>query len=123
METLTEDTVRKVLNKFKESLFIAPALKSFKVNHFDFFEFLETNENFKTEYEKILKYNNIINEDKVANLCYTGKGNSKILLEMIKANDKKKYNIKTEIEVNTNYKNLSDDALDEMIKKLQNNLT
>lgn len=117
MAKLTIKNVNNILNDFKVSLFISKSLETFKINHYDFFEFLKENKEFNAEYEKILNYNTILLEDQIAQQVYSKDGNTKILLEMIKAGNKNKYNMKQEIEVKNTYSELSDEELDLLIEK------
>lgn len=122
MARITKKTIENIFNDFKDSLFIADALLKNKINHYDFFEYINSNVELLLEYEKIQNYNNIILEERVAQLAYSGQFDNKILLEMLKANNKKKYNIKQEIEINTNHKSLSDEELEFKIAEIQKRL-
>lgn len=118
MAKLTKKTIDSIFNDFKDSLFITDSLEKHKVNTYDFFEYLKSNEEADQEYKKIEEYNNFVKEERIAKLAYDGKTSSNILMEMIKANNKKKYVQKFEIETTANIKNYTDEELDKMIDKL-----
>jgi hypothetical protein len=122
MAKLNKKVVDNVLNDFKDSLFISSSLKKFSVNHYDFFEYLKNNDESNKEYLSIEECNNLIKEDQIAEKVYNGQGSATILLEMIKANNKKKYVNKAELEIKTEAKNFSDTELDEKIKFLTEKL-
>lgn len=119
----------KILDDFKYSMFIRKSLKTFEVNHVDFFEALELeeNEDLKARYHKIDNLNAKIFEDEVAERAFHGveRGSDKIFpsekltLEMIKANNRKKYTPKITIETEKKITDMSDEELENMIKKLQ----
>lgn len=117
MAKLTNKIVNNILNDYKISLFISKTLSKFKVNHYDFFEYIKENEDVDKEYNKILNYNTLILEDQIAEQCYKKDGNSKILLEMIRYGNKDKYVNKQQIDINLEYNELSDEQINELIEK------
>ena len=123
MAKLTKKTVDLIFNDFKDSIFISSSLVKYGVNQYDFFEYLKSNEEADNEYKKIAEYNNFILEDREAQKAFSDKGNSKIRLEMIKANNKKKYTQKVEIEQTTTTKDLSDAEVDSKIEELLKKLS
>ena len=116
---LTKKIVEKIFDDFKDGLFISEALVNNQIRPYDFFEYLQRNVEANKEYEKIEKANNFFKEEQIANKVYNGDFSKTILLEMIKANNKKKYTQKIEIDNTSNLTNLSDDELDKKIKELQ----
>ena len=122
MAKITKKTIDKIFEDFKDSLFISDALEINNVRPYDFFEYLEKNEEANKEYETIEKFNNIFKEEQVAQQVYNGKGSTTILLRMIEANNKKKYTQKLELEDTTPLSNLSDEELNAKIKALEEKL-
>ena len=116
---LTKKIVEKIFDDFKDGLFISEALVNNQIRPYDFFEYLQRNVEANKEYEKIEKANNFFKEEQIANKVYNSDFSKTILLEMIKANNKKKYTQKIEIDNTSNLTNLSDDELDKKIKELQ----
>lgn len=97
MAKLNKKTFNKVIEIFKSSHFISDALDDVNVNPVDFYIYLEENEEAKLEFEKVEQYINLYLEDRIAKISYTlDKPNSKILLDMIKSRNKKRYIVKEE---------------------------
>lgn len=122
MAKLTKKVVDNIFNDFKDNLFINSSLDKFKIRYYDFFEFLKENEEANKEFKRIEEVNSLILEDRVAEQCYLGKGNTKILLEMIKANNKKKYTPKIEVENTNLIKDMTDEQISAEVKKLMDKL-
>ena len=122
MAKITKKTIDKIFEDFKDSLFISDALENNNVRPYDFFEYLEKNEDANKEYQRIERANNFLKEEKIASKVFNGDFSKTILLEMIKANNKNKYNPKIEIETTNTFKSLSDEELDKKIEELQKKL-
>lgn len=95
MAKLNKKTFNKVIEEFKNSHFISDALDKVNVNAVDFYIYLDENEDAKLEFEKVEQYINLYLEDRIAKISYTlDKPNAKILLDMIKVRNKKRYIVK-----------------------------
>ena len=122
MAKLSKKTVEKVLDDFKAVYFISEALDSNGVRPFDFFEYLSKNEEASKEYETIDKFNNVYKEAQIEQKVYSSEFSKQILLEMIKAKDKKKYVQKLEIEDVSPVSAMSDEELARRIADLKSRL-
>lgn len=119
MAKITKKTIDKIFDDFKEGLFISVALDNNNVKPYDFYEYLKSNEIASKEYENIERYNNIYKEAQIEHKVFTTDFSKKILEEMVKANNKKKFTQKYEIEDVTPLSSLTDEDLDKKIKALQ----
>lgn len=118
MARLTKKIVNKVLDNFKECHFISDALDKENVNSVDFYMFLDDNPDVAEDYQKADRYIALYLEDKVAKLSYgNDKPSNQILLAMIRARNKPRYEIKVEEEKNE-LENYSYEELEQMSKDL-----
>lgn len=122
MSKLTIKIIDKIFEDFKESLYISDALLKNKVKPYDFFEFLSQNLEYSKQFEKIDSYNNIYKEAQIAEKVFNGDFSKNILLEMIKANNKKKYTTRMEIDQTSIISTMTDEELDKKIQDLQNKI-
>lgn len=122
MAKLSKKAVEKVLDDFKAVHFISQVLDSNGVRPFDFFEYLSKNEQARKDYEEIDKFNNVYKEAQIEQKVYSSEFSKQILLEMIKAKDKKKYAQKLEIEDVSPVSAMSDEELARRIADLKSRL-
>lgn len=122
MAKITKKTIDKVLDDFKDGLFISDALLKNNIKPYDFLEYMEKNEEANKEYQKIEKANNFLKEEIIAEKVFNGEFSKTILLEMIKANNKNKYSQKIELDQKSTIISMSDEDLDAKIKALQDKI-
>ena len=118
---LTKKIVKQILDDFKEDLFIVISLKRYNVNYYDFKKFLESDQSLLLEYKEIELINNEAKEEIIAEKSLNGDFSKGIALEFIKANNKEKFGINIQIDVNK-YETMSDTDLDARIKLLTEKL-
>lgn len=120
MAKLTKKTIENIFNDFKDSLFINSSLDKYKIRYYDFYEYLKENEEANKEFKKIEEYNLLILEDRAAQQAFQVDGNPKIKIEFLKANNKKKFTPKIEVENTSVIKGMSDEEVDAELKRLLN---
>lgn len=119
MAKLSKKTFDKVLDDFKGLYFISAALEANEIRPYDFYEYMKRNEEGAKEFEEIDRFNNAYKEAQIERKVYEGDFSKPILLEMIKARDKKKYTQKVEFEDTTPLSKLSDEDLNRKIQEIQ----
>lgn len=123
MARLTKKVVEKILDDFKTVLFISVAIEINKVRPFDFYDYLNKNEEAMAAFKEIDNVNNIFKEAQIEQKVYSSNDLSRnILIEMIKVKDKEKYQRKIEIDTTTNLEKLSDEDIAKQIQIIQDKI-
>lgn len=107
-----------IMEDFKKSLFISKSLETFDITPFDFYTFLKLNKICKERFDELEKINNLYKEEIIAEKAYSGEFSKTILLEMIKANNKKKYTQKIEVETNS-ISDLTDEEIEIKLREFE----